>query len=83
MEIKQYHIYTMKHDLFDESKLSKVVSVQNNDKSYDYITVVPYVNGKFKGIHTIIKEFLVEDIGVLEQKKQEELKEYYYSMWCD
>lgn len=78
MEIKRFHIYTFKY----RKNKSSVVVIQNDhaNKLCDFTIVTVYKDNKFKGIYTVKKEDLVEEIGVLSENKQEELKEYYYSV---
>lgn len=79
MKIKQYHIYSLKNNLFGDV-ISNVVMIQNDKANIlsDYV-VVPYVNKEFKGVHTIKRENLKEEIGILPDERQKELKEYYCS----
>ncbi len=81
MKIEQYHIYTLKNNLFGDV-ISHVVVIQNDKANNlsDYIIVIPYVNGEFKGVQTVKRESLKEEIGILSRDKQEKLKEYYYSL---
>lgn len=78
MDIKRFGIYTLKQG---EDKTSVVV-IQNDhaNKLLDSTVVTAYKDDKFKGIYTAKKEDLIEEIGVLSEDKQEELKEYYYSV---
>lgn len=80
MEIKQYHIYSLKNDLL-ESVTSHVIVIQNDkaNKVSEWIVVVPYVNKEFKGVHTVRKESLMEEIGIFPEEKRQDLKNYYYS----
>ena len=81
MEIKQYHIYSLQNDLLKDV-CSQAIVIQNdmaNEKS-DKIVIVPYVNEAFKGVHTVNREDLKEDIGILPDDKQGELREYYLSL---
>ena len=78
MEIKRFGIYTLKQG---DDKTSVVV-VQNDhaNKLLESTIVTVYKDEKFNGIYTVNKEDLIEEIGTLNEDKQEELKEYYYSI---
>ena len=81
MEIKQYHIYFLQNDS-SKNVGSQAIVIQNdmaNEKS-DKIVIVPYVNEEFIGIYTVNREDLREDIGILPDDKQSELREYYLSL---
>lgn len=80
MKIKQYHIYKLKNILI-EDLFSQVVVVQNNkaNELTDFVVVVGYVDGEFKGVHTVEKYKFIEEVGMLSEDKHESLREYYYS----